>query len=299
MKNLLLYNYNLNVEKIDNISPDNYSFYIDYDKYYFKKINRPLEDIVEIYEITNNKKAYNQIIKNRFSSITTLYEDSPYILIKVNSPENIEVDCLDIISDMTPYNRKSSVLNRTNWGELWSQKIDYLEYQVSELGTAHKTVRKSFSYYVGLAENAITYYNALAPIDSPTYLQHRRLIYPLFNYYYRDPQELVLDYRVRDIASYFKHQFFEGNNPIKEVKLLVGKNVLTPLEYNLLFTRLLYPSYYFDAVHLVLEKDEDDDYLLKYIEKVHTYEDFLNDVFDLFKTKSSMLKIDWLIKKVD
>ena len=52
-----------------------------------------------------------------------------------------------------------------------------------------------------------------------------------------------------------------------------------------------------DILHQVLEHDADDDSLLKYIDLVNDYEDFLRNVYDLFKTKSSMLKIEWLISK--
>lgn len=298
MKEMLLYNYNLEVKDLEESQEHTYSFYIDYDKFYLEEIKRPLEDIVKIYELEKNTGTrFHKIIPNTSGQIYTKYDDKNYCLLKVRGPENIEVDTLDMINSIIPTARGDNSLKRSNWGELWSAKVDYLEYQVSELGTTHKTVRKSFSYYVGLAENAISYYNTLSPDNLPTYIQKRRISYPLTNSAYKDPLDIVIDYKVRDFASYFKAKFFSGENPLEDVKLLVKKNILNPLEYNLLFTRLLYPSYYFDAVHLVLEKGYDDDTLIKYIEKVSLYEEFLNDVFLLFKEKSSMLKIDWLIKR--
>ncbi len=297
MKNTIQFYYGIYAEDIVKIKDGLYSFYIDYDKYFFALINRPLKDIEEIYELTLNRPNYHRIIPNKFSSITTLDNGKHYVLIKMMGPENIEIDIIDLIKNMTPLKRENSELNRTNWGELWENKVDYLEYQISELSTTHRIIRSSFSYYVGLAENAITYFNMLNPKETNTVFAHKRLKYPLMTKDLYNPLYLVLDYKVRDIASYFKAKFFNEDNPIKEVSILADKNVLSSLEYNLLFCRLLYPSYYFDKLERIFEHDEEDDILIKYIDKVRDYEKFLCDVFDIFKKKSSMIKIDWLNNK--
>ena len=298
MKNVLLYNYNIAPENIETLNNNDYSFYIDYEKFYFLEFSRPLEDLDNISVIVENKKKnYHKIIKNRFDSYSTPYMGKNYVLIKINGPENNEIDILDIINDTTIFTQNNSSLNRTDWGNLWSAKVDYLEYQISELGTTHKIARHSFSYYVGLAENAIEYFNLLKPDELETAISHRRIKSPFRSKEYYNPLEIVLDYKSRDYASYFKMKFFEeGRDVIGEVRLLAQKNILNPLEYNLLFCRLLYPSYYFDALQEVLELNNDDDSLLKYIDKIEDYEEFLRSTFDIFKEKSSMLKIEWLIK---
>lgn len=298
MKNVLLYNFDLDIDKIDNLDKENYSFYIDYQKYYFLLYNRPLEDLEEIYTLTEQfSKEFHRIIKNKFGALVTPYMGKNYCLLKINGPENNEIDSLDIAKDTIPFTNRSSSLIRTDWGNLWSSKVDYLEYQISELGTTHKVARHSFSYYVGLAENAIEYFNLLKPEDLTTYISHRRLKSPLLSKDFYNPLNIVVDYKPRDYASYFKTKFFEGEDIKKELQILVDKNAFSPLEYNLFFARLLYPSYYFDALQSVLEMGVDDDILIKYIEKVDDYEEFLRFAYDQFKTKSSMLKIDWLIKK--
>ena len=297
MKNVLLYNYYLEPESICQIGEYDASFYVDYEKYYFLSFNRPLEDLEEIAKLTESlNMKYHKIIKNRFASLTTPYMGRNFVLIKINGPENNEIDILDIIKDSYQYKSDNSHLLRTDWGNLWSSKVDYLEYQISELGTTPRAARHSFSYYVGLAENAIEYFNLLKPENLPTYISHRRIRNPFRSKEYYDPLDIVIDYRPRDYASYFKMKFFEEGNVLKEVQLLADKNILTPLEYNLLFARLLYPSYYFDALQRVLEDRTDDDTLLKFIDKVDDYESFLRGVYDIFRTKSSMLKIEWLTK---
>ena len=89
MKNLLLYNYNMDIDdytKIDN----GICFYIDYDKYYFLKINRVTGDIEEIYNILNNYiNSYHIIVKNKFGEIITKDDKTTYVLLKIKFLRNI------------------------------------------------------------------------------------------------------------------------------------------------------------------------------------------------------------------
>lgn len=297
MKNVLLYNYNLDLDNIVETDDGNYYFYIDYVKYYFVYSDRPEENLKEIFSILNsNKNDFNKIIPNRFEAIYTPYKGKNYVLIKASVPENNEIDILDLVKPPIIYDDPRSKILRTNWGELWSAKVDYLEYQMSELGTTHKIARHSFSYYVGLAENAIEYFNLLNPDNLSTVISHRRINSPFRSKEYYDPLDIVIDYKSRDFASYFKMKFFESRDVLNEVKLLIDKDILNPLEYNLLYARLIYPSYYFDDLKKVLEENADDEILLKYISQVDAYEIFLKEVYELIKKKSSMLKIDWLLK---
>lgn len=299
MKNALLFYYNLNATDLKRENDRSYSFYIDYDKFYLYKLNRPQEDIEEMVKIVSlYPTSFHRIIPNKLTTAITKIEEDFYILIKINGPEHSEIDLRDIISSQITY-KENSILNRSNWGTLWSEKVDYLEYQVSELATTHPIIKKSFSYYVGLAENAISYFNILNPENLPLYLSHRRISKNPISLDFYNPLNLVVDYRVRDIASYLKIQFFERETSelLKELDFLIEKDILTPLEYNLLFCRLLYPSYYFDELSNILEKNTDEQDILTYVEKTSQYEKFLNDVFKRFTKKSSMIKIDWLIKE--
>lgn len=299
MKNLLLFNYNIEVSDLKEEKDGNYSFYNDYDKYYFINFQGVKKDIELIYKMLMSMiNKFHYIILNKFNNIFTEYEKRDYILIKVNGPENIEVDMLDILRDnITIKEGEYSPLLRTNWGNLWENKVDYLEYQVSELGKNHKIVTKSFSYYVGLAENAIEYFNMLKIESVPLSISRKRIKFPNTIGDYYNPLNIIIDYRVRDIASYIKSLFFECQDTNNEINILLEKNLLSPLEYNLLFVRLLYPDYYFDDFQRVVEKSESDDILLKYIVLVDDYEQFLRNLYTKLSKKCSLLKIDWLLKK--
>ncbi len=299
MKNFLMFYYNLDVDNIEMQSNDIYSFYIDYNKFYLLRINRPKEDIDLIYKIVSETvNKYHYIIKNKFGTIYTENNGKMFILLKINGPMNTEVNLIDIISDQIVVNDDSmTLLSRSNWGDLWSRKVDYLEYQMSELGKNHQIAIKSFSYFVGLAENAIEYYNLLKIDKIPLVLSHRRIFYPNTSLNYYNPLDIVIDYRVRDISEYIKSCFFNGYDIKKDLDWLFSKNILSPLEYNLLYLRLLYPSYYFDDLNKVIEKNEDEDILLKYTDKINDYEKFLKDMYYEISKKSTLLKIDWILKR--
>lgn len=298
MKNMLLYNYNINIENITELENGDYHFYIDYDKYYILKVNRPKEDIEAIAKIIKlYPLQFHNLFLNRFNSLYSSYLNDEYLLMKVTGPEHIELNMKDILLNIIPYEDKKNILDRTDWSKLWSLKIDYLEYQVSELGKNHPLITKTFSYYVGLAENAIQYFNMLNPNNAPTALSHRRIKSPTYTFDFYNPLDLVIDYKVRDISSYIKTNFFNGLDIEPELDILLKENTLSALEYNLLFCRLLYPGYYFDKIHKIFEDNFDEDILLKYINKSTEYETLLNLIFNKFSEKTSMIKIDWLIKK--
>jgi len=297
MKNTLMINYNLQIENLKNLNEFDYTFYIDYIKFQFINIKRPNKDIEEIYQLLSSTHLpYDIIIKNIYGSIFTEYDNKTYILIKIIHPENMEIDIKDIIDNFKALNKNYNTIDRSEWNKLWPQKIDYLEYQISELGKNYPIIRGSFSYYIGLAENAVQYLNSIKIDNGMKVLAHRRLKFPIITRDFYNPLELVIDYRVRDLAEYIKTKFFD-ESVIEEIEYLTNKNLLTPTEYNLLFARLLYPSYYFDEIQEILENGKDEITLLKYIEKVDSYEKFILKVYEIFSQKTHLLNIDWLIKK--
>ena len=296
MKNLLLYNYDIDIDTFQNIT-DGITFYINYNKYYFVNIHRVSSDIEKIYDMLNSYiNPYHYIIKNKFGSIITEDNKKNYVLIKVKGSENDEIDLRNILNNEIKIDAHNNILRRDNWGNLWSEKIDYLEYQISELGASHHIILSSFSYYDGLAENAIELYNMIDNKNEMLVISQKRIKYPNISLNYYNPLNIVIDYRVRDIAEYLKDNFFNDGNTINELNYLISKNILTKNEYNLLYARLLYPSYYFDEVSSILENNKEETVLLKYINKVNEYEKFLKNTYYLLSKKSEIIKVEWLIK---
>ena len=97
---------------------------------------------------------------------------------------------------------------KKNWTKIWSDKNDYLEFQISELGKKHPIIRESFSYYIGLAETAIALTNEVQNNEITYVYSHKRINRDdtLLEFY--NPLNITVDARVRDIAEYLKSAFF-------------------------------------------------------------------------------------------
>ena len=297
MKNLLSYYYNMDIDTINDKEDDVLHFYIDYQEYYFVKFKRPITDLIAIYKLINSyKNKYHHIISNKFGYIYTNYNKENYVLLKINSAPHSE----NIINEIL--NNKKSVhnikdLNRTNWSALWSDKIDYIEYQVGELAKEYPLINKTINYYIGLGENAIAYFNNIELNNKRLFISSKRLFFPNYNINFYNPLNIIIDYEVRDIAEYVKSAFYNESDIKLEIINLINKNILDEVDYNLLFARLLYPSYYFDYIQKILEGKTSEEGLIKYVEKVQDYEQFLNWIYNKISLKYKLIKVDWLIKK--
>ena len=188
MKEIINYYYNLDCLEIE--ENKNYASFNYYgDNFYFVFFNRTkeeLDDLINIsQELIQKGIKVHTFVLNRFNSYVTKVGDNNYVLLKINCNKDEVVNFWDLTHNLKLFklNTTNSKLYRNNWGELWSKKIDYFEYQIKELGKDKQIVLNSFSYYVGLAENAISYVNKInkvlgeSEIDNIV-LSHRRIFFP-------------------------------------------------------------------------------------------------------------------------
>ncbi|MBQ7031538.1 MAG: hypothetical protein IJN13_04100 [Bacilli bacterium] len=307
MKEIVNYYYNFDVEEVE--ENKNYlSFNYYGENFYFVFFNRTEEELKDIVELCIELKykgiRVHDIVLNRDNSLVTKVGENNYLLLKLNTNKNDIVDFISV-SEMTnklKLNRSNSKLYRNNWGELWSKKIDYFEYQIKELGKDKKIIIDSFSYYIGLAENAISYVNKINKVigmgdfDNIT-LSHRRIFYPNTNLNYLNPLSFIFDLEIRDIAEYLKIEFFNGEDSLLDLITYLKIKRLTSYSYHMLYARLLYPSYYFDIYEDVMNNNGDEERLVKIISKVNDYENFLKKAYEEISKYTNLEKINWLIKK--
>ena len=189
-----------------------------------------------------------------------------------------------------------------NWSKLWEAKVDYFEYQIIHIARKYKMLYKTLDYYIGLAENAISYvkeieHQANGNIFAPTTISHKRVNtnYTLFDLY--NPINFVVDYKIRDISEYIKMSFFENKNIWKEIKYIFSTYQFSQYSLKLLYARLLYPSYYFDIYDEIIEKDLDEKIIFNIIEKSEEYEDFLYKMYNFINYYVSIPQIKWITKK--
>ena len=307
MKETLEYYYGLDIENIEELD-GKYHIKIENQDYFFVFYNRGIEELEDIINVSNEmvKKGINvhKILINRNNSFLTKVGEYNYILFAVSNL-NEEYDIFDMvkISEKLVLNNNKSNLYRNNWGTLWSEKIDYFEYQVRELSIEKDVVKNSFSYYVGMAENAISYVNNTnMKYGGDAYrivLSHRRVFYPNYKLNYLNPLSFVFDLEVRDIAEYLKAMFFKKDISfcLDELSSYLKIRHLSLYEYQMLYARLLYPTYYFDVYESVMNKNGDEEELVNIIKKCDSYEEFLKNAYLEISKYAKIDKIEWIINQ--
>lgn len=307
MKEIINYYYNFDIN--DLVEHNNYSSFSYYgDVFYFVFFNRTEEELKDLIDICIELKykgiRVHDIVMNKFNSMLTKVGDNSYLLLKLNSNKDIVVNFNDVCNNLNnlKLNKTNSKLYRNNWGELWSKKVDYFEYQIKELGKDKNVILDSFSYYIGLAENAISYVNkvntviGISEYDNIT-LSHRRIFYPNTNLNYLNPLSFIFDLEVRDVAESLKNGFFNNEDSLLDLSLYLNSKRLTSYSYHMLYARLLYPSYYFDLYEEVMNNNLNDEKLIKIIKKVDDYELFLMEAYEEIRKYTNLERVDWLIKK--
>lgn len=307
MKETLEYYYGLDIESIEELD-GKYHIKQENQDYFFVFYNRGIEELEDIINVSNEmvKKGINvhKIFINRNNSFLTKVGEYNYILFAVSNL-NEEYDIFDMvkISEKLVLNNNKSNLYRNNWGTLWSEKIDYFEYQVRELSIEKAVVKNSFSYYVGMAENAISYVNNTnMKYGGDAYrivLSHRRVFYPNYKLNYLNPLSFVFDLEVRDIAEYLKAMFFKKDISfcLDELSSYLKIRHLSLYEYQMLYARLLYPTYYFDVYESVMNKNGDEEQLVNIIKKCDSYEEFLKKAYLEISKYAKIDKIEWIINQ--
>ncbi|HJJ16523.1 MAG TPA: hypothetical protein OIM63_00305 [Bacilli bacterium] len=305
MKKDIEYYYNIKIDHLEQLN-NCYFFKYNNENYYFVLLNRPEEDLKEILivceELKNKGILCHNFMLNKDKKIVTIINNINYVMLKPLQNEKEELDLIDItnIQNNLLLKEEKSKLYRNDWARLWSEKIDYFEYQIREIGKDKKLILNSFSYYIGLAENAISYVNNVNETYQKEYLLtlcHKRVYYPTYKLNYYNPLSFIFDLRVRDIASYLKNKFFKKEDAYIELENYLKHIKLSNYEYAMLYARLLYPSYYFDIYEKVMNNEENEDKLVEIISLVDEYEEYLKQVYLLISKYSYIDSVDWIMKK--
>lgn len=308
MKNSLNYYYDIFVENL--IKSDNdYYFYLKNEEYHLIKFDRPVEDIKPIYELNvemlKRKILVHKIILNRKNEIITLINDIPFILLKKSGYNNDKTFLNDIgyIQNYTLKIEYKNELLRTDWVKMWSDKIDYYEYQISQFGKKYLILCDSLSYYIGLGENAISYLinnmEKYQKNDEKIVVSHKRVDVHDGSFQFYNPINLIMDSRVRDVGEYIKNCFFYDTLNIYELKSFLDNSKFEPFEYVLLFSRLLFPTYYFDMYDEIINNNLNENKIIDILEKNEMYEKLLIEMYNyiVYEREIFIEPIEWLIRK--
>jgi spore coat protein YutH len=307
MNNYINYYYNIYPDSIRE-QDKNYYFSYENELYYLIIFDRPLEDASYLYqlnvEMIKRGSLVHEIILNKDKNIVTFIDDVPYILMRIyvniNKKSNLSEITFISLNNINIKNNK--VLDRSDWVTLWSAKIDYFEYQISQVGKKYPIICEYLSYYIGLAENAISYVkNTIIDLKPGEYdgltLCHKRIkakdtVFDLYN-----PISFIIDYPVRDLGEYIKTEFFNDNDIWTELDEYFKNCDLSLYSKRLLYARLLFPSYFFDVYEDIVEGKIKEDDILKIVDKAKEYEEFLVELHTFINRENLVPQLDWLNKK--
>jgi len=295
MKNVIYTYYNILLDEI-NKDNNNYYFYYNGQMYLFYMVENDVVLIKKIYDyIRSNFIECFEIIKNKDNEIFTNVDNRKYSLLKIKGILKYEVKF-----DEFKHYPVNEVGN--DWGKLWGDRLDYYELQIRELGFNYQTVLNSYGLFSGLANNAIFYYNMSLKKykdDVIVSIVHNRMYYPMYLIDYNNPLNFVIDYSIRDIAEYIKAYVMSYDYEQRNIILLLDKLELNNLMFNLLYSRLLYPTFYFDVFDKIILEDGVDNDVIPIIENIDKYLDMLKIIYYKYKDKYNMFNVNWINKNVE
>lgn len=303
MKNFINYYYGFNIHNIY-FSNEKYYFNNDSDRYMLKICYN--SSIISYYnELRNQLEKYKyffSIILNRENNYITWIENKPYILLKLSNINNEKMCIFDIRNDLfIEINTKLSIINRFPWTKLWENKIDYFEEWLFVKQEGYKKIYPLFHYFIGIAENALLYLKESEKAETKEQsdqltVSHNRVTidYELYDYY--EPNNIILDHSSRDISEYIKSMFLNRVWDLDLVKQYINNHYFSRYGLRMIFSRVLFPSFFFDYLEKMITTNSDIDLL--YLEnRADEFLSFIKDIGLFLYENYNIPMIPWIIKK--
>lgn len=292
MKNVIYTYYNILLDEINKDS-NNYFFYYNSELYLFYLVLNDINVVEFIYKFIkeNNIESF-EIILNKEGRLFTDVDNKKYSLLRIKGILKYEVKFEEF--KFYPIDKEPH-----NWGELWSERLDYYEIQLRELGYRYQTVLNSFGMFAGMAENAILYFNLTKKTFNDREvigIVHNRMQYPCYLIDYNNLLNFVIDYNIRDIAEYIKSYLLSKDYELNNVLMLLDRLNINSMMFNLLYSRLMYPTFYFDIFDKIILEDGVDADIVDVLNIVDEYLDMLNKIYERYKDKYNMFNVEWLNK---
>lgn len=301
MKNIIEFYYNIKIDTITN-KDDNYIFNINNHNYIFKPYysdENTANSCLRLNTMLSQTVPLNNIIPNKYNSPITFIEDSSYILIQNKNKTPISLPAISNISN-TPISNITYIKNleRNNWENLWSNKIDYYEKQIKENSKKYPLIRESFDYFIGMGETAITYLVNTKLETKPTIYDSK---VPSHNTIYAslyDPSNFILDHKARDVSEYIKYSFWYNNkNIFNELNEYFIHNYYSEYGIRVLFSRILYPSFYFELYDQIIIGKKEEKEISKIISRINEYETYLYTIYLYLNNFYNIPEISYIKKQ--
>ena len=300
MKNIIEFYYNINIDELHNKN-DYYFFYIDNKTYVFKPYTDDINRSNELFNINmymQNSINIDRIILNRYNSSITKVNEIYYILIWKRNNSNTTIKNINNMANIRINQDNIKQLERNNWELLWSNMIDYFETQIGENEKKYPLIRESFDYFIGMAENAISYLvntkkEVQKDISDNMVISHNNLFSSIY-----DPVNIILDHKGRDIAEYIKLSFFYNNtNIFKELDEYFKYNYYSIYGIRVLFARILYPSFYFKLYDSIILGKKEEKGINNIISRIDEYENYLYNIYIYLRRFYDIPVPEWIKKR--
>lgn len=299
MNNAILFFYNINVSSVKKINKNYYFKYLN-DNYGIYSYNRDILDAPALYllniELLNRGLIGYEIIPTNNREILFIYEGKYYIMMKFPNITNRTISYNDILNfNFEIENNKYKNLDKSNWNQSWSNKIDFIQYQFRQISNKYPIIDNAIDYFIGIWENAISYYVDNVKTTSKKYVCHKRVDVNMDLLEFLNPLNFVVDYKERDIGDYLKSYVTTKNYSIHSFDNIL--NYQSRDSIIVLISRILFPSYFFDLYEkIIVDKQKEKD-ILKVIDKKSNIIHLLKYIFDRYYDLN-IPYINW-IKKSD
>lgn len=278
MENIISYYYNL---RVDNYKLINNVFIFESNHYLF--IAKEIKDLDMFKQIISINSDFYMPLINKDGEFSFEYNNKKYTLFKADNP-SLKVDNN---FKLIPVMQNVEI----DYSKIWINNIDYFIKKITEM--EHSEIEKVnyLNYYIVMSENAVIINEKAKKMSGLARItvSHYRICYPNYALTYNDPTELTLDFISRDLAEYIKTKFFFDKIDGNEVIELLNRYNINDKEIMFFLARLLYPTYYFDAI---TENNIEKQKII--IEKREKYENFLSLILNNLKTNNIMINISWL-----
>lgn len=302
MKNAIQYYYQLYPTEIHQ-SNGSYQFQMKDEHYYLTPYNRSFEELQELHKISIQLLERNvychQFVLNIKQELITIINHTPYVMFRVfmNSDNHVTIEDILFFSNLITKDTEKSLLRRNQWKELWMEKNDYFEYQVSQFGKGYPKIRESFSYFIGLSEIGISLLNEVKKEDSLV-ISHRRICSndTLFDLY--NPLNFVLDYKERDIIEFWKVELLKEDFSVSSFQQFLNLISLQEDQWLLLLARAFYPTFYFDRYEKIIDYHYNENILDEVLKQTELYEQFLGILYLKVRSYKILPDMLWLTKNI-
>lgn len=297
MNNAILFFFNISALEIKKLNNNYYFSYLG-NNYVIYNYERDINEVLEIYylnlELLNNGIIGYEIILTKDKEVLFSYGDRLYALMKFPNIRNRTITYEDIINFSFSPNMKIKFLDKSNWGDNWANKIDFTLYQFDQVKNKYPIIEESIDYFIGLWENAISYFNDNA-VSLKKYICHKRITYDMDLLEFFNPFNFVIDYKERDMGEYLKLFVLNNNFTVSSLDKFFSN-----IDRNsaiLLISRVLFPSYYFDLYEDIVIDKKDESSLNFILQKKNNILYLLEYIYNK-SANLNIVIIDWIKKEI-